>query len=548
MSAKKRVLIIGMDGFTWRLGRKFISEGVMPNLAGLVKDGCHGNLESVVPYETCPAWTSLQTGCRPGKTGVFGFHTYNHSERKVRLNSFSEIAVPSLWEVADRGGKTVVSLNMPMTSPAPKVKGIIIPGLLCPGLSDKTVHPAGAYEQYIKPHKNYRIVNLDKVKSLQEFVDHQVDAEQIRSKVAMQLIKDVDWDIFFVQIQSTDHLQHELWWALDSDANGHCPQSRIEALRLYRFCDDFIGQLIDTVKKDVMTLVISDHGACGQKYYFCINSWLREQGYLAIVPPEDRVAPQPPKTGWQLFKDTLKNKITPLKAMAKRYGQFRESLEKPLPEPLYCEKDLVHLRSLIDYPNTRAFSLGALAAVLYITGTEKQRIELAGEITEKLLRDFGPDSRQPLITNITSGRKFYDAKSDITTLPDLVVELAEGVGTILSPSTQNLVVDGSDISSNYFQNKQICTHDINGILTAFGTDVAGGKTLDAELVDITPTVLAYLGLAVPQHMDGKVLQQLFNEPLDVQYEQMQFSKKGKSGYTDADQAEVEKHLSDLGYI
>ena len=33
--APKKVLIIGMDGFTWRIGRDLIDKGLMPTLAKL---------------------------------------------------------------------------------------------------------------------------------------------------------------------------------------------------------------------------------------------------------------------------------------------------------------------------------------------------------------------------------------------------------------------------------------------------------------------------------------------------------------------------------
>lgn len=69
MGKKNQVLIIGLDGFTWRLGRGFMAEGVMPYLAALVEQGYHGHLRSVIPFETSPAWSSFQTGCLPGKTG-----------------------------------------------------------------------------------------------------------------------------------------------------------------------------------------------------------------------------------------------------------------------------------------------------------------------------------------------------------------------------------------------------------------------------------------------------------------------------------------------
>ena len=199
MTAKKRVLIIGLDGFTWTLGRQLMDEGVMPCLAQLLEKGCHGDLQSVMPYETAPAWVSFQTGCCPGKTGVFAFHTYDRKFKKIRLSSFADIAVPSLWELADRAGKKVVSLNMPVSSPPPKVDGVIIPGLLCPELSPETCHPSDAFDRYIKPHQDYVIMDKDPRATFAEVLEHNTRAEQVRCEVALEIMKDVDWDIFCIQ-------------------------------------------------------------------------------------------------------------------------------------------------------------------------------------------------------------------------------------------------------------------------------------------------------------------------------------------------------------
>ena len=61
---KKRVLIIGLDGFTWHLAKPLIENGTMPFLGRMVEKGSHGELHSVMPYETSPAWISFQTGRR----------------------------------------------------------------------------------------------------------------------------------------------------------------------------------------------------------------------------------------------------------------------------------------------------------------------------------------------------------------------------------------------------------------------------------------------------------------------------------------------------
>lgn len=540
MSQSGKVLIIGLDGFTWKLGRRFMAEGVMPNMARLVKTGCHGNLCSVMPYETCPAWTSFQTGCHPGKTGIFSFFKFDRDLQKTGINNFSNIAVPTIWELADRAGKRVVSLNMPITSPPPKVNGVIIPGLLCPQLSRETVHPPEAYDRYIKPQKNYRIVNMDFAKTLKEFVDHQVSAEQIRSNVALQLMKEEEWDIFSVQMQSTDHLQHVQWWALDPEAHGYCPEAYKEVSRLYRTCDEAIGKLVETAGSDVTTFIVSDHGFCGVEHSVWPNVWLKHNGYLHLRP-----APAPSKQ--VVLKERIKNALPPLKLLARCYGNILKYISDRQRKPMHCHRELIFLNQAIDYSKTTAIGLGALGIMIYIKGTLEQRQKLGQEMKGEILRDLGPESSQPVITKIGTGAEVYGSECEVDSIPDLVLTLAEGV--YISPyPMDNKPVLTRYYSTPYYKDKQTGTHTQQGIMIISGPGVVGGKALDASLVDIIPTVMAHLGLPVPRHMDGQVLSKAFANPLSVQYEDVSLDKSERTEYSDTEQALLEKNLADLGYL
>ena len=546
MSEKKRVLIIALDGFTWKLAKPFMNEGVMPNLARIVQQGSHGNLKSVIPFETGPAWSAFQTGCLPGKTQVFGFHTYDRNKKKVHLNNFSNIAVPSIWELADKAGKTVVSLNMPATSPPPKVKGVIIPGLLCPRLSRDTVHPPEAYDKYIKPRKDYLVVNLDQRETVSQFAEQAIATERVRCEVALELMNDIDWDLFCVQIQSSDVFQHMVWWALDPESPGYSDESRNEALVFYRYCDDIIGRLVAAADSDTLKLVASDHGFCMKRGNLGVNTWLYENGYLKHVSKDAPV-------GFAAVKENLKDKIPPLKKLAGLYGQagrcisntykqMRESMQKPGSKRLYAEPLLAHMRTYVDFEQTRALSIAGMAAVVYVNGSPEERKALSKELTEKLLDEFGPDSANPVIASIEPATEVYDMPEAPDSLPDFVINYVEGFESRISSGPDSIITGGT------LMGKQQGSHDRNGIFIVNGPGVRQGTEFNAEIVDIAPTVLAYLDIAVPQHMDGKVMNEAFSSPLSVIHEDVSYDSSSATEYTDDEQAEVERNLRDIGYI
>ena len=544
MNKRNRILIIGLDGFTWDLGRGFMAEGIMPNLAKLVQDGCHGILESVVPYETGPAWSSFQTGCNPLKTGVFAFHGYSDKTKQIKLNSFSEINVPTLWELLSSEGKRIVSINMPVTSPPPKINGVIVPGMTCPKLSPETVSPSEIYEKHIKPNPNYLIVNNQRQDSLQSYVRELSTTESHRCDVALKLMQEVDWDLFAIQIQSTDTFQHHNWWALDPSAEGFTKDGYSQATEFYRRIDTIVGKLIHTAGDSVLTAVVSDHGFCAQQKEIGINTWLVQNGYLTVNEEEEK------KRTFKMLKERLKTAIPPLKYLAGIYGRvlkalsgwtilFDKDYKRKSRSKLYSEKVASHLRANIDLDRSLAFGLGGMGEALYII--DKSRVGETNEMIEKLLAAYGPDSSEPLIAEIRPVEVPAGQSPPQHSLPDYIIRLMPGVEARVNHKGNSVVESG------IIDGKQKGTHAQDGIFILQGPGVKS-TTFNANIVDITPTLLSYLSVPVPDHLDGIPLSEAFSEGLNINYQTVAISEKKDTTYSDADQAIVEKQLEDLGYL
>ena len=69
-------VIFGVDGLTFRVLHPLIERGDLPNFRKLSQEGCEAVLESKYPPLTPPAWTSLSTGLKPARHGVYDFWTY----------------------------------------------------------------------------------------------------------------------------------------------------------------------------------------------------------------------------------------------------------------------------------------------------------------------------------------------------------------------------------------------------------------------------------------------------------------------------------------
>jgi predicted AlkP superfamily phosphohydrolase/phosphomutase len=94
------------------------------------------------------------------------------------------------------------------------------------------------------------------------------------------------------------------------------------------------------------------------------------------------------------------------------------------------------------------------------------------------------------------------------------------------------------------------THRVEGIVAMGGPCIRSGRKIEGNIVDVTPTVLAMLGLRVPIDMEGRVLEDAFTVGPVIEREPPLKRETEEHGevYSDADRRTLEKRLSELGYL
>jgi hypothetical protein len=132
-TVSRGLLVIGIDGASWELLTAGASDGSLPAIARLLKEGVSGPLGTLAPYDREPTWISAATGKRPSKHGVvsgrrldtpFGSLTllprFRHGEPLAVL-PFS-LAVPlggdartslTFWEILAARGHEATVLGWP---------------------------------------------------------------------------------------------------------------------------------------------------------------------------------------------------------------------------------------------------------------------------------------------------------------------------------------------------------------------------------------------------------------------------------------------------
>lgn len=121
----------------------------------------------------------------------------------------------------------------------------------------------------------------------------------------------------------------------------------------------------------------------------------------------------------------------------------------------------------------------------------------------------------------------------------------EGAPDVIVRSTTHQV--DNVMTDVIFRRREHNGHAPEGMYAIDGPDVTGDGTT-ANIVDIAPTVLSLLEAGVPTNMDGEVLDELFEEPLQPEYIPPEVPER-RTGPDDAvDDSDVKGRLADLGYL
>jgi predicted AlkP superfamily phosphohydrolase/phosphomutase len=476
------VLHIGLDGATFDILDPLMASGAMPVLRQLVESGARATLRSTVPALTPPAWTSLMTGRGPGSHGIFDFFRKDApSSQLFRLLTSQDVAAPMMWSLADHAGLRSTVLNFPLTFPAPKIAGHIVPGGFMPWRQLRLgCHPEGIFDRLkTLPSFNPRELALDmthEAKAIEGCAD-----DEIVPWVEMHIRRERQWvDIASLLhrtepaaftallFDGTDKIQHLCWRFIDP-ALAHTLTSPLElrirdtVLDYYRLLDSLIGELRETFA--AATIVItSDHGFGAQIRTFYVNSWLERQGLLAW---RDGQAPE--------SADATKLGLNQLARHVYQIDWQRTKAFAPMPSG-----NGIHVvMADAEHPNgVTADEYGPFVDAL------------AQQLRE--VRD--PETGEPVVARVTSRDQLF--RGPFTDLaPDLTVELHDGgLFSILSSPD---VVRRRAVPTG--------THRPDGIFIAAGHEIRQGVKLEPlSILDVAPLMMHELGLPIPTAFEGRL--------------------------------------------
>lgn len=537
----KRVLIIGLDGATFDVLNPLVEQGRMPRLGELLDRGASGILHSTVPPITPAAWTTFLTGKNPGAHGIIDFERYDVTTNTLRLNSTRRLAhVRSLWQILGDQGLRIGSINVPMTYPPEPVNGFLISGFETPGPHSDFVYPPEIKERILKqwPDPTLRTkwrrgrFGVDD-RLFQENVAYMANSFHQGAEMTQVLGDEHGWDVLMVVLKLIDNLQHKTWKHLDPRWADREPRRRDIARWGFEEADRALGRMLDYAReKDAHVLVVSDHGHGSLEGKVQPNLLLKRWGYLRLRGGGARSA-----TRGRFMLDRWLGRT-------KRFAR---------------DGDVAH-ELAVDFTRTRACVMHAgMAGFLYINLTGRQPCgivppdeydALRDELCERLLSDdcctCDPQGRMiQLFSAVHKPEELYGcSRADQPWMPDLILVPHESLAVVRK-------IRGRAPVRWLSYRKMEGTHRSEGIVIAAGEGIAPTRDLQAGIIDCAPTILAMLGLPVPDDMQGRVLKEMFERPLTTRSVAATGSSDGAGGeevYTQEDLQAITDRLSDLGYL
>ncbi len=550
MSGNNKLVLIGLDGATFRVLHPLVDAGVMPTLARFLQKGAWGTLLSTHPPVTCPAWPTMFTGVNPGKHGVFSFSCRDSISGRLRMTTSGDVAAEKIWNIIGNAGKRVGVINVPITFPAESVNGVMLTGYISPENSPYVTWPTSLKQEL---HSKFSELSLNwevlghrpsKQRKREQHISKINELMTLRCRQFDYIISQNEFDFCFLVHEYTDRINHLFYHLLDPACETHrLPESQTMLKLLHdglHRLDASLARLVDRFGDDSNYILVSDHGFDAVNDWVYVNNLLAQHGLLALK-------------GLRTWADVVTRHLHIPKSVGSWLGLEKHKAGN-WPDPSRAP--------LVDYARTKAFAGPQLEHGIYVNlkGRYPNGIVEPGNEYEKVRREIikvlsaSTDSHtgKRVFEGVWSREEIYNGPY-IENAPDVIYELAPGymVSNAILPSLLlhrrflRSLRSGWEISGY---------HRPEGIFIASGPAFRKKDCLKASILDIAPTVLYLMNLPIPTYMDGRIIKEAIKQdflnlhkPRTCKLELID-KKSDKGGYTAQEEIEASKRLSELGYL
>ncbi len=535
--SKVRTLLIGLDGATFDVLDPLMQAGVMPFLRTFFAEGVRANLRTIVPPLTPPAWTSLTTGTKPGRHGVFDFFRMESPEsRHIRFFTSHDVQCETIWSLASANGLRVAALNFPAMFPAPRIAGFVVPGWVPWKQLRLACWPEDLFERLKSvPGFNPRELAMD-IKLEEKAAEGSVSQEDYGSWIQLHIRREENWfeifrhlttenpsDLTALLFDGVDKLQHLCWrFIRPEDATPLREEWELRiremCLQYFRMLDRVLEKMCSLVGPETTVLLASDHGFGPTYKVFHVNAWLAEKGYLAWSDAG---------RSWEAGGVLL------------GVGQVARHTW------------------MLDWSRTRAYAATPTSSGIFIPVNRDGNSpgvspgEYAG-FRQRLIDDLrevrDPETGEAVVTGVWTREEVFEGPHG-SVAPDVTLAVGDGglLGILPAPQpiSRRPVPGGA--------------HRPVGIFGAKGPEIRRGAGAgEMSILDVAPVVLHSLGLPVLEAMQGVVPAELYESSAIASRPVRRITGPATAdrssgdgtqpGMTREDEQVVLERLRELGYI
>lgn len=506
-----------------------LDSGDLPNLQALLECGAYGDCLSTVPSHSWCAWPSFMTGLNPAGHAVFDILEHKPGASKRLPVTYRSIKARTVFDDLTDAGKTSLAVNIPLTFPAPELRGKVVAGGVLPASRSYT-YPL-ELQQELDARAPFPVNGMSWTtfrNRPEAFLEECADITEKRQKSFEYLLDTTKWDFGVLVYVSTDRIQHCLMEYVHPEHPAYpelkdTPVAK-QTRAIYQQLDAGLARLLERTTDDDLVIFMSDHGHQACTRTCTMDRILGHLGFLEF--------------GRGSFAFNL-IRWGPGRRIARRiYDIFKLHGRISIPA------------SPIEWSKTRAYtsvvSTGEGVSV-NLRGREPQGIvdpkdfeKVRDEVADALTSLRDPDTGNAPIAKIyrkeevLSGR-FLDTAPDLLLVPAPFYSLTHAKG----------MIEQADWLSG--------DHRLEGVIVATGPEVTAGPLREtAELIDLGPTALAALGVPTAIERDGKVLTSLAGEGARLQLAGAEARARAEaaagSGLSSDEEGEIEDHLRGLGYV
>lgn len=246
-------------------------------------------LESVVPADSIPSWTTIYTGLNPAEHGILESIDYLDFKNKVK-GDYSVIQGHTFWDVLSKKGKRVFIFNPFMAYPAWNVNGLMICGPVFEG-GDVSTNKPDEVDFKTMPSIG-GMVDHPTDKEMEKFYTETMELSQRQFDTFHKYFQKEEYDFAFLGVTTPDRMQHFLWRYTDEGDPTHPKGNRLtnSILNMYQLMEKNVERIFNEYGKEYNIIVISDHGhgrRCVKTFY--INQWLITNGFIRDKSKKKRV-------------------------------------------------------------------------------------------------------------------------------------------------------------------------------------------------------------------------------------------------------------------